>query len=466
MGLLAAYAVPHPPLIVPAVGQGRERAIQQTIDAYEFVAREIVLARPEILIVVSPHAPLLRDAFHLDACGILAGSMHSFGADDEPLEAVVDASFRAALVEEAARAGIPLSVADGDLHSMDHASYVPLHFIREAFRLTVGDERVSLPCPVARIGLSGLPFAAHRELGRCIATAASRLDRRTVLVASGDLSHKLREDGPYGFAPEGPVFDRLVGEAFSTGELERLFEFDEDFCAAAAECGLRSFQIMAGALDRKCFRARLHALEGPFGVGYAVASFRVFGVLDGPEADACVALARACVEAAASGGRAHLDPSCIPGDCTDRRAGAFVSIHKDGELRGCMGTVAPLRESLAQEIASNAVAASSRDPRFPPVSVDELERLEYSVDVLEAPEPIGSSDELDPARYGVVVSKGTRRGVLLPALPGVDDAASQVAIACAKAGIAPNEEGIVLERFEVVRHGGERPACSGKGAAS
>ena len=131
-----------------------------------------------------------------------------------------------------------------------------------------------------------------------------------------------------------------------------------------------------------------------------------------------------------------------------------------------MGTVAPLRESLAQEIASNAVAASSRDLRFPPVSVDELERLEYSVDVLEAPEPIGSSDELDPARYGVVVSKGTRRGVLLPALPGVDDAASQVAIACAKAGIAPNEEGIVLERFEVVRHGGERPACSGKGAAS
>ena len=97
MGLLAAYAVPHPPLIVPAVGQGRERAIQQTIDAYEFVAREIVLARPEILIVVSPHAPLLRDAFHLDACGILAGSMHSFGADDEAVEPMNVAFFRSSM---------------------------------------------------------------------------------------------------------------------------------------------------------------------------------------------------------------------------------------------------------------------------------------------------------------------------------------------------------------------------------
>lgn len=463
MDLLAAYAVPHPPLIVPAVGQGRERAIQQTIDAYELVAREIVLARPDVLIVVSPHAPLLRGAFHLEARGILAGSMRAFGADDEPLEAIVHTAFCAALAEEATCADIPLSVAEGDLHSMDYASYVPLHFIREAFCRTTGTERAGLPCPVVRIGLSGLPRASHRALGRCIAETAERLDLRTVLVASGDLSHKLREDGPYGFAPEGPLFDRLVGEAFSAGELDRLFELDEGLCAEAAECGLRSFQIMAGALDRKCFRARLHAHEGPFGVGYAVASFRVLDVLDGPESDTCVALARACVEAAASGGQMHLDPFCIPGDCMDRRAGAFVSIHKDGKLRGCMGTIAPVRESLAQEIASNAVAASSRDPRFPPVSADELERLEYSVDVLEAPKRIGSPDELDPARYGVVVSKGSRRGVLLPDLPGVDDVSSQIAIACAKAGIAPDEEGIVLERFEVVRHEGVRAVRSGEG---
>ncbi len=142
----------------------------------------------------------------------------------------------------------------------------------------------------------------------------------------------------------------------------------------------------------------------------------------------------------------------LPAEMISRRAGAFVSIHENGDLRGCIGTIAPTRGSLAEEIVSNAIAASTRDPRFMPIGEDELDKLEISVDVLGEAEPIDSPDKLDVKRYGVIVSKGMRRGLLLPDLEGVDTVEDQIDIAKRKAGISPWEEGVELFRFEVVRH--------------
>ncbi len=134
------------------------------------------------------------------------------------------------------------------------------------------------------------------------------------------------------------------------------------------------------------------------------------------------------------------------------RAGVFVSLKQQGALRGCIGTFLPTRDNLAQEIIENAIRAASADPRFPPVSPQELPTLSYSVDVLSPPEPCREPD-LDPKRYGVIVEHGPRRGLLLPDLPGVDATAAQVRIARTKAGIGPDEP-IVLRRFTVERHDG------------
>lgn len=144
-------------------------------------------------------------------------------------------------------------------------------------------------------------------------------------------------------------------------------------------------------------------------------------------------------------------PEGLPEELLRRKAGAFVSIHKQGQLRGCIGTIAPTQSSLAREITENAVSACSRDPRFDPVRPEELKWLEISVDVLGEPENIGSEKELDVKRYGVIVSSGHRRGLLLPDLDGVDTPGQQVDIARRKAGIGPKEK-IKLQRFEVVRH--------------
>jgi AmmeMemoRadiSam system protein A len=150
-----------------------------------------------------------------------------------------------------------------------------------------------------------------------------------------------------------------------------------------------------------------------------------------------------------------LDPAQIMAaqrDLLYRRAGVFVSIHKNGSLRGCIGTIAPTCSSIAQEIAQNAVSASTKDPRFPAIRPSELDELEITVDVLGETEKISSPDQLDVKRYGVIVSKGRRRGLLLPNLDGVDTVEEQIGIALQKAGLDTDEENYELERFEVVRH--------------
>ncbi|NLJ89371.1 MAG: AmmeMemoRadiSam system protein A, partial [Clostridiales bacterium] len=144
-------------------------------------------------------------------------------------------------------------------------------------------------------------------------------------------------------------------------------------------------------------------------------------------------------------------PDNLSKELLENRAGVFVSLDLDGSLRGCIGTISPTTDSIADEIIQNAISAGMEDPRFPPVSEEELERLVYSVDVLGQAEEVNSFEELDPVEYGVIVSKGYRRGLLLPNLDGVNTVEEQVAIALRKAGISENED-YKLERFRVVRH--------------
>ena len=165
-----------------------------------------------------------------------------------------------------------------------------------------------------------------------------------------------------------------------------------------------------------------------------------------------VQLAWAAIRAHAEGGR-KLKPSEAPARIDGEPAGVFVTLHtaSTGELRGCIGTIGPTEEDLAQETINNAIAASSRDPRFPPVQPGELGDLEIDVSVLYPPEPISSSEQLDPKQYGVIVQHGWRRGLLLPDIPGIDDVETQIAYARVKAGLGPREP-VEMLRFKVEKY--------------
>ena len=163
-----------------------------------------------------------------------------------------------------------------------------------------------------------------------------------------------------------------------------------------------------------------------------------------------VQLARRTIEHFVRVGETISPPSDLTPEMK-QRAGVFVSLHKSGALRGCIGTIEPVQSNVAQEIIHNAISAATRDPRFPPVRSDELNDLEISTDVLSESERVSSLDELDPERYGVIVEKGYRRGLLLPNLEGVDTVEKQIDIVLSKAWINKDEE-YEIQRFEVIRY--------------
>lgn len=461
MPMLGAILTPHPPVLLPEVGRGREREIDATARAMRTAAEEVARWAPDVLVVASPHTIMYSDYFHISPGSGAAGDMSAFGAPQVRIEAEYDATLRDEIAASAQSAGLEAGTLGQREPQLDHGVLIPLYFLRKA----------GVNCPIVRIGLSGFPPLAHYRLGQCVAEAVDKLGRRAVFVASGDLSHKLKADGPYGFAPEGPVFDEAVTRAMASGDFLRFLTMDPSLCERAAECGLRSFQMMSGALDGLAVEPRLLSHEGTFGVGYAVALFPVTGRdesrrfaaaceraererLDDRRAneDAWVRLARLSLETyVRTGSRLRELPEGLPAELTDKAAGAFVSLHIGSRLRGCIGTIAPTTRCVADEIVQNAVSACSRDPRFPPVRADELPELEYSVDVLGEPEPVDSPAQLDPKVYGVIVSHGRKRGLLLPDLDGVDSVAQQLDIARRKGGIREDEP-YKIERFKVVRH--------------
>ncbi len=457
MGILGAFMVPHPPLIIPDVGKGEERKIQRTIDAYQEAARRAAALMPETIVLISPHQIMYADYFHISPG---KGDFGQFGAGKVKIEAAYDTEFVHTLCRLASLRGLPAGTEGEKKKQLDHGTMVPLYFINQSLK----------NYRLVRVGLSGLPFTRHYELGQCIKEAAGQLGRRTLLIASGDLSHRLKEDGPYGYHKEGPAYDERVMRVMGQAAFGELLEFGEDFCEKAGECGHRSFTIMAGALDRTAVQATSLSYEGPFGVGYGVCAYEIKGddasrsfkeqyeererarIMERrAKEDAYVQLARKAVEAYVRRREVLEVPGDLPKEMYEEQAGAFVSIKENGALRGCIGTIQATQASIAEEIIGNAISASTRDYRFSPIEEDELDKLTISVDILGEREPIASADELDVLRYGVIVTKGNKRGLLLPNLEGVDTVEEQIAIAKRKAGIGIAEKA-ALERFEVVRH--------------
>lgn len=461
MAVIGAVMVPHPPLIIPEVGRGEEKAIQKTIDAYHQAAKEIAALQPETIVVTTPHSIMYGDYFHISPGYDASGDFGQFRVAGVRIHTNYDTAFVEELCAEADEHGFMAGTLGERDSRLDHGMMIPLYFIDQEYT----------DYQTVRIGLSGLSFADHYTLGQYIQETAIRLGRRTVIVASGDLSHRLKEDGPYGYQEEGPQYDKRIMEVMGRGKFGELFEFSENFCQKAGECGHRSFLILAGAMDRMKVKAEALSYEGPFGVGYGVCTFRAEGADENrnfkdqyeerqrekmrekkEQEDAYVRLARRSLEGYMIKRVPIEVPDDVPQELLEKKAGVFVSLKKDGRLRGCIGTIAPTTGSVAEEIIQNAVSAAVSDRRFSEVAYEELPYLEYSVDVLETPEDIQTPDQLDVKKYGLIITKGRKRGLLLPNLEGVDTVEEQIAITKQKAGIDADDEDVQMQRFEVVRH--------------
>ena len=460
MPILKAYVFPHPPLAVPSVGNGQEKEIASTLKALEQAATEIALLKPETIIFVTTHNITYADYFHLSPGNGAKGDLSRFGVPEERFEVRYDTELVDEISEISYNRLIPAGKQGEKDASLDHGITVPMWHINQKYR-----DYQSI-----RISPSGLDASVHYRLGQCITAAVKKTGRRAVLIASGDLSHSLSDRGPYQFAPEGAAFDKVITDTFKTGDFLKLFMIPESLRERAAECGYAPFMILAGCFDQQEVEAKLLSYEGPFGVGYAVASvtpgemdisrnfltqYKEVALKEAHELksteDAYRALARKSLEYVIEQGKQLPFPDDLPDELLVKKAGAFVTLYKQGRLRGCIGTIAPTTACIAEEIIQNAISAGLNDTRFEPVIPSELPFLNYKVDILGAPERILSPSELDVKRYGVIVTCGHKRGLLLPNLEGIDTVEEQLSIARQKGGISERDE-IVLERFEVTRH--------------
>lgn len=463
--ILSRYLMPHPPIIVPEVGKGEEKMANETRFACMKVADEIKDLHPDTIIIITPHGPMFRDAIALSYGNSIHGNLRSFNAQGVKFEYEIDNKLTDSIIDEADKDDIPIAkIGDnsyrqyGVHYELDHGSMIPLYFVNKKYT----------SYKLVHITYGMLSNVDLYKFGIAIGRAVNNYNGNVVLIASGDLSHKMSAESPYGFDPSGPKYDKEILSLLEKGDVTGIFSLDRHLISCSGECGMRSIYILAGTLEGYDFKGTLLSYEGPFGIGYGVmkieatrAEHRSFlkKIIDirlkaiykmRENEDPYVRLARESLEHYVKTDEYLKMPSYVTDEMRKDARGVFVSLKQDGELRGCIGTIEPVTESCAVEILRNAVEAGTHDPRFFPVEPEELYDLEYSVDVLMPPEK-ATKDMLDVKRYGVIVTKGRKSGLLLPDLEGVNTIEEQLNIALGKANIDKNDD-YEIERFEVIRH--------------
>lgn len=458
---------PHPPIIIAAVGGEERNKAYKTIQAMEEFARDLVGKDPETVVFISPHGPVFEDGIVILGGESLSGDFARFNAPQLKYHFSNDLELAHMIVEEAQSLDVFSTVADreGAGHfnitlELDHGVLVPLEFIREA----------GFSGKIVVMGMAMLPPDQLYEFGMAIQRAIEKTPGRVAVIASGDMSHRLTAAAPAGYNRRGQEFDLTLEENLKGGDFARIMDMEPELVEGAGECGYRPLNILLGVFDAYRVKTRVYSYEGPFGVGYLcvsilpsvkegvsgtrVAEFRRaraerLGEQRGRR-HPLVALAAKSLEHYLRTGESLKQSSPLPAGLPSR-AGVFVSIKRHGQLRGCIGTISPTQQDLAQEVICNAVSAGTGDPRFFPIELEELPQLEFSVDVLGEEEPVAGPEYLDPQRYGVIVRSGKRSGLLLPNLAGIDTVSEQLRIACQKAGIEQKEK-VELSRFEVERY--------------
>jgi len=450
--LVFAGIAPHPPIMVPEVGQESIAEVRSSIDAMAELAERLTASGAETVVIISPHAPLDPAAFVAYEGPQLYGDFANFRAPTASAHAELDEGLLNEISRAAANQKLEVLRIRG--FDLDHGTLVPLYFL----------QRNGWQGRLVALGYNFLSNEEHVRFGNCIRRAIDEIGRPVGFVASGDLSHRLRPEAPAGYHPKAHLFDEAVVDAIRTCSTGRIVNIDHELRRTAGECGFRSMLVALGVAQGLEPSCEVISYEAPFGVGYMVAQLVSAGRGSRPVAVASAsrapssfgaelpALARLTIETFITTGTVITPPENAS-DLLSARAACFVTIKmRNGDLRGCIGTIEPVEDTLAEELISNAIKSATRDPRFPPLRANELPNLKYSVDVLSAPEP-AQLEDLDPNQYGVIVEEegGTNRGLLLPHLEGVDTVAKQLEITYRKAGITPGTP-VKLFRFRADRY--------------
>jgi len=262
--LAFASICPHPPLIIPTIGKPEDlKLVQNTVKAMEKLAGIFNNSGVETLILISPHGPLQFDQFTINKALSFEGNFENFGDEETELIFRNDLKLVQEIEKNLKKEKIPVRTVD--IIELDHGSLVPLYYL----------SKLKPDFKLVHLAFSFLDFKTHLEAGKTIQRAINNERRAIGIVASGDLSHRLIPDAPGGFSPEGKKFDKKLISLIEKKDVKGILNLDPDFVEAAGECGFRSALILLGALNGLNWKPEILSYEGPFGVGYMVANFKL-----------------------------------------------------------------------------------------------------------------------------------------------------------------------------------------------
>ncbi|GMO14770.1 MAG: AmmeMemoRadiSam system protein A [Mycoplasmoidaceae bacterium] len=425
--IVSCFYMPHPPLIVDGIGTARDATL--TKKSYQYFKNKISMIDYDTTIIISPHAKNYKDVFYFENSNKAYGDFSDFVPFLKDYEYTYDTELSNTIYAEALKNQINCDIAKKPFIKLDHGSLVPLSF-------TDSKKIVIIPT-------SGLSKKDHFLLGSVINDIIKKTNRRVLLICSGDLSHN-----------STTWFDLLIKESFEKLNFNKLLSLDESSLDNVHQCGYYPMVILLGIIDHYKITTNSLSYESPFKVGYYcceiilnnenVHNNFISSLVEKPKSK-YVILAKQAVE------NYIMNKNPINYLRSSIQNGVFVTIKKLGKLRGCIGTILPTKYSIEEEIYTNAITACSQDNRFTRINENELEYLEYDVDVLNPPTPVFDTSELNPKKYGVIVRSGYKQGVLLPDLDGVNTPRKQIDIAKQKANIRDGEE-ITISKFTITRY--------------
>lgn len=262
MSIVFAGIVPHPPLLIPNIGRENLAQLAATTRGYAEIGKVLKAARPDTVVIISPHGPVLESAYTINQSPEFEYNFQAFGDFATKGKFPGDIGLAHKMREGLESTAIPLTMATESI--LDHGSAVPLAVLGPSLG------KVS----IVPLFYSGLGLPEHYEFGRHLQKILSLNSKSIAVIASGDLSHRLTRQSPAGYSPKARKFDQKVVDLLTQDKRKELMELDPALIAAAGDCGLRSIAIMLGIIDQIQLKPTKLAYEAPFGVGYLTFFYR------------------------------------------------------------------------------------------------------------------------------------------------------------------------------------------------
>lgn len=478
MSILETFVIPHAPRLLPEIGGIESLEYEQTMNAILEMSLRISELKPDTVVLISPHGASYGNYFFITSGKRAKGYIGSPETTNTladyyvrlrpnhfapvKIEIQLDEEFIFMLEALTKKDSFPAGLEGSKRKNLDVGTIVPLYYLN----MFITDY-----CLV-RCSTSRLSAFEHYQFGQYLSQVSSNLNRRTVVIASSDLSHRHDPDSEYGYSNKSTEFDTTVVESLREGNFFKLMTIDGKEREKVGECGINPLLVMAGSLDKKMIKVNIASYQKEFGVGHCVAQCKITGESNSRRfkskyknwikerakkskkiENLYARVARFALETYVRTDyevtkENDLLRSLIQEDkklATKKALPIFVTLRKGGHLRGSFGRMVPKKELFIDELLDNAVAAGYEDMRFEHVRQHELEEIEYEINVVKERGVLNSIDQLDPREQGVYVytQKKKKEGIMLPDQNSAITPKSLLGLALKKGKIEP------IERYSV-----------------